>query len=60
MNALRENMKAKTVEKKHFEEALKKVTPSLSKEVKDHYEKFVERQRKIKKVEEIEHPGYIG
>jgi len=61
MNALREDIKSKIVEKKHFDEALKKMTPSLSKEVQAHYEKFVERRKKIKKPEEEkEQFGYIG
>ena len=61
MNALREDMKAKEVKKKHFEEALKKAIPSLTKEVQTHYEKFVERQKRIRKTEEEKtEPGYIG
>jgi transitional endoplasmic reticulum ATPase len=61
MSALRENMKAKEVKKKHFEEALKNAVPSLTKEVQDHYQKFVERQRRIRKTEEEKvEPGYIG
>ncbi|HKZ45190.1 MAG TPA: CDC48 family AAA ATPase [archaeon] len=61
MNALRENMKAKEVRKKHFDEALKNLTPSMTKDVEEYYRKFVERQRKIKKVDE-EKPemSYIG
>jgi len=61
MNALRENIKAKEVRRKHFDEALKKITPSLTKDIEDYYKKFVERQKKIKKVEE-EKPdtSYIG
>jgi transitional endoplasmic reticulum ATPase len=61
MNALREDIKAKEVKKKHFEEALKKFTPSLTKEVQDHYQKFAERRRRIMKSEEEKvEPGYIG
>jgi transitional endoplasmic reticulum ATPase len=61
MSALREDMKAKVVSKKDFEEAFNKVVPSLTKEVLSHYEKFVERQRRIiKKEEEKEETGYIG
>lgn len=59
MNSLRENMNAKEVKMKHFEEALSKQTPSISKEVRSHYEKFVERQRKIREREEEVAP-YIG
>jgi transitional endoplasmic reticulum ATPase len=61
MNALREDMKAKTVDKKDFEEAEKKVFPSLTKEVQNHYERFIERHRRIiRKEEEKEETGYIG
>ena len=61
MNALREDIKAKVVEKRHFEEALKKITPSLTKDVQAYYEKFVERQKKVRKPEEErEQFGYIG
>jgi transitional endoplasmic reticulum ATPase len=60
MTAMRENMKAKEVTKKHFEEALKKTFPSLTKEVLDHYQRFIERQRRIAKTEEQIEPGYIG
>ena len=61
MSALRENIKAKEVNKKHFEDALKKAIPSVTKEVQNYYEKFVERQKRIKKSdEEKEEPGYIG
>jgi len=60
MSALKENRKAKEVKEKHFEEAFKKVKSSLSKEVQQFYEKFEERQKKIKKVEEEKMPSYIG
>ncbi len=60
MNSLREDMKAKEVKMKHFEEALRKQTPSISKDVLAHYEKFVERSRKIREREEEAIPAYIG
>jgi transitional endoplasmic reticulum ATPase len=61
MSALRENMNAKEVRKKHFDEALKKITPSISKEDQTHYEKFPERTKKIRrKEEEKEEQSYIG
>jgi transitional endoplasmic reticulum ATPase len=61
MDALRENMKAKEVTKKNFEEALNRITPSLSKDLQMHYERFVERQRRIAKTEEDKEPhSYIG
>jgi len=61
ITALRGDIKAKNVEKKHFDEVLKKMIPSLTRDVQMHYEKFVERQRKIRKPEEEkEQFGYIG
>jgi len=61
MDALRENMKAKEVTKKNFDEALKKITPSLTRDLQAHYERFVERQRRIAKTEEEQEPhSYIG
>ncbi len=62
MNALRENMKAKEVTKKHFEEAFKKITPSIDQKMVKYYEKFIERTKKIREVEEEEREkiGYIG
>jgi transitional endoplasmic reticulum ATPase len=60
MSALRENFKAKEVVKKHFDEAFKKITPSLTRELQIHYEKFVERQKRVKKEEEEKEHGYIG
>jgi transitional endoplasmic reticulum ATPase len=60
MNALRENIKAKEVRMKHFEDVLKKFTPSISKDVVTHYEKFIERQRKVREKEEEAMPAYIG
>jgi len=59
MNALRENIKAKEVRMKHFEEALKKVTPSLTKEVIEYYQKFAERKKKMEIEKEVQ-PTYIG
>ncbi|OYT42612.1 MAG: AAA family ATPase [Candidatus Aenigmarchaeota archaeon ex4484_224] len=60
LNAMREDINAKEVKMKHFEEALKKIKPSLSKEIVEYYQKFEERaKRKIseKEMKEIE---YIG
>ncbi len=59
MNALREDMKAKEVKPKHFEAAIKKAIPSITKDLQSYYAKFVERQRKMKEKEE-EVPAYIG
>ena len=61
MSAMRENMNAKEVTKKHFDDALEKIIPTLSKDVVSHYEKFIERQRALRKQkEEKEETGYIG
>ena len=59
MAALRENMKSKEVTKQNFEEALKKVSPSITKEILRFYENFLARQRRIEKAEEIP-VSYIG
>jgi len=42
INALREDMSAKWVTKKHFLEALKRVRPSIDQRVIDHYNKLIE------------------
>jgi len=62
LDAIRENMKAKEVRKAHFEAAMKKVKGSLTREVQAHYEKFIERQKRVRKTEEEmkEQYGYIG
>ncbi len=60
MIALRENIKTKEVKDKHFDEALRKLSPSITKDVKAHYEKFIERQRKLIEREEEARPSYIG
>jgi transitional endoplasmic reticulum ATPase len=59
MNSLRENIKSKIVKNKNFDEALNNLTPSISKEVRDHYAKFLDRQRKVRTAEENEQ-SYIG
>jgi transitional endoplasmic reticulum ATPase len=58
MNALRENINAKEIKMKHFEQALEKVKPSLTKEIIEYYEQFAERQKKA--VKEEAPPPYIG
>ncbi|MGC9200498.1 MAG: AAA family ATPase, partial [Candidatus Aenigmatarchaeota archaeon] len=57
MNALREDINAKEVKWKHFEEAMKKITPSISKELVEYYKRFEERKRQVSK-EEVQ--PYIG
>ncbi|MGB9749171.1 MAG: CDC48 family AAA ATPase [Candidatus Woesearchaeota archaeon] len=59
MLALRKNIKTKEVTKKDFEEALKVVTPSVSKEVEKRYKDFKQVLRKVR-VPSEEKPGYFG
>ncbi len=59
--ALRQNFNAKTIEERHFTEALKKVRPSVTKEVEQAYEQVKEtltsaRARELKE----EKPSYMG
>ncbi len=60
MLALREDLKAKQVTKKHFEEALKRIGPSITKELEKKYKAFQENLRKIKFSTKEEKPGYFG
>ncbi len=59
MTALREDIKAKHVTKKHFDEALKKVKPSISEDMFAKYQKAVEDLKKAK-IDEEEGTRYIG
>jgi transitional endoplasmic reticulum ATPase len=59
MFALRENIKAKEVRMKHFSEAFKNVSPSVTKDVVQYYGKFEDRKREVEKKEEFV-PRYIG
>jgi SpoVK/Ycf46/Vps4 family AAA+-type ATPase len=54
-------MKADTISMKNFEEALKKVRPSVSKEIEDAY-KDLQNQFKAEKVKQLkeEKPVYMG
>ena len=59
--ALRQNFNAKSVEEEHFTEALKKVTPSITKEIEQAYKDVKEnfsatRARQMKE----EKPNYMG
>jgi transitional endoplasmic reticulum ATPase len=58
--ALRENIKAKEVTKKHFDEALKKVKPSITDDMFAKYQKAVEDLRKTKVAEKQSEVRYIG
>jgi len=61
MLALRESIKSKEVGKKHFEGALKKVRPSITKEVEEIY-KEMEKHFRSARAEELkeERPSYYG
>ncbi|MBS3119482.1 AAA family ATPase, partial [Candidatus Woesearchaeota archaeon] len=58
--ALRESFTAKEVKLKHFEEALKKVAPSVTKEVEETYYELqkVVAQARAKEIKQ-EKPGYM-
>ncbi len=58
--ALRENIKAKEIKKKHFLEALKVVSPSVTKDVEENYKKFKESLKKVRFKEGKTTPGYFG
>jgi transitional endoplasmic reticulum ATPase len=61
MLALRENMDAKEITSKHFEEALKKVRPSITKEIKEGYEQLKENFTSAAGKQMIEEkPAYFG
>ena len=45
---------------KHFESALSAMTPSITKDVMNYYERFVERRRKVEREEKETPPRYIG
>ncbi len=59
LNALRENINAKDVSKKHFDDALKKIKASITEDMFVKYVKAVEELRKAK-LEEKEKSRYIG
>ena len=58
--ALREDMEAKEVKMKHFEKAMEKVKPSLSKEIIKLYEKLSEEMKKSSIERKEETTSYIG
>ncbi|MBU0980710.1 MAG: CDC48 family AAA ATPase [Nanoarchaeota archaeon] len=61
MLELRENIKADSVRNKHFEDALKKVKPSVTKEIAEAYSELQDffRSAKAKEMKE-EKPSYMG
>lgn len=58
--ALRENIKSKEVGKKHFEEALKVVKPSITQDMFNKYQKVAEDIKKVKIEESDKVTRYIG
>jgi transitional endoplasmic reticulum ATPase len=61
MNALRKDIKAKHVTMKHFEEAFKRVGPSITKEMVEFYNKFLERHKaRVREKEAERPPSYYG
>ncbi len=47
MSALREDINAKRVSKRHFEYALKKIKPSITNEMIQYYKKWIERYKQV-------------
>jgi len=58
--SLRESMDSKQVKKKHFEEALRKIKPSVSKSTTDSYKKIEENFIKTAKAGLAEGNSYLG
>ncbi len=58
--ALRKDLKAKQVNKKNFDEALKKVFPSVTKDINSRYKLFQETLKMAKLKKEDTKPGYFG
>jgi transitional endoplasmic reticulum ATPase len=59
--ALREDMDAKTITLKHFQPAMKKVNPSVTKEIQKSYEEIGEHFRSARAEEmQKEKPSYYG
>jgi len=59
MLALRENIEVKDITIKHFEKALEKVKPSVTKEIEQAYKEMQDSFR-MAKAKEIEKPAYMG
>ncbi len=58
--ALRKNMKAKVITKKNFDDALKKIKPSVNKEIEKKYEEIEENFKKKRAEQMGEKPSYLG
>ncbi|MBI2547661.1 MAG: CDC48 family AAA ATPase [Candidatus Aenigmarchaeota archaeon] len=60
MEALRQDRKTKEIKMKHFDTVLTRMSPSITKDVINYYEKFVDRRKRQATGEEKETPSYIG
>jgi transitional endoplasmic reticulum ATPase len=60
MLALRKDIKAKNVGKKYFEQAMKKIKPSVSKKDLEKYQKIEENYLRSAKAALAEQPGYLS
>jgi transitional endoplasmic reticulum ATPase len=62
LNALREDMSAKSVSNKHFRGALDRIKPSIDQQVIEYYEKLMERTRSMgtKEGSKKEQTDYVG
>ncbi|MBI2542723.1 MAG: AAA family ATPase [Candidatus Aenigmarchaeota archaeon] len=60
MAVLREDKKAKEIRMKHFDSVLSKIVPSITRDLTNYYEKFIERRRKVEKEDKDVPPRYIG
>ena len=61
MNAMREDIKADSVENKHFQNAMKNITPSIDNKVIEYYQKLMESMKtttaKDRKKDEVDYVG---
>jgi len=60
MIALRENIESKEVKMKHFKEAMKKVGPSVTKDIEKAYEEFAKQSRAARAKQMKEEISYMG
>ena len=60
ITALREDIKAKTVSQKHFDEALERVKPTIDPKVMDQFKKAGEKLRKARMDERPSEMDYVG
>ncbi|MBW2979250.1 CDC48 family AAA ATPase [Candidatus Woesearchaeota archaeon] len=60
MIALRENIESKEVKTKHFKDAMKKVGPSVTKDIEKAYEEFAKQSRAARAKQMKEEISYMG